>query len=88
MTLALTSVRLFQKTIGEFESIFGRMLYLPGGAVDFHKQCLAGNRVGSLRTVSRCFVPSRWNCLGEHQNGRELLEEVSGLSVKKAGLTT
>jgi len=88
MALALIRLCFLQKTIGNFESIFGRTLYLPGGSVDFHKQCLAGNRVGSLRTVSRCFVPSRWNCLGEHQNGRELLEEVSGLSVKKAGLTT
>lgn len=88
MASALTSLCLFQKTIGEFESIFGRMLYLPGGAVDSHKQFLVRHRVELLRTVSRCFVPNRWDCLGEYQNGRELLEEVSGASVKKVGLTT
>lgn len=88
MALALTSLCLFRKTIGEFESIFGRMLYLPGGAVDSHKRCLVRIRVGVLRSVSRRFVPSRWDCLGEYQNGRELLEEVSGASVEKVGLTT
>lgn len=66
MVSALTSVCFFQKTIGKFESIFGRMLYLPGGADDSHKQCLVRSRVGVLRAASGRFVPSRWNCPGEH----------------------
>lgn len=65
MASALTSLCLFQKTIGEFESIFGRMHYLPGGAVESHKQCLVRSRVGVFRAVSGRFVLSRWNCPGE-----------------------
>ena len=65
MASALTSLCLFQKTIGEFESLFGRMLYLPGKADDSHKHCLVRSRVGVLRAVSGRFVLSRWNCPGE-----------------------
>lgn len=88
MALALTSLCLFQKTIGNFEPIFRRVLWLAGRAIDSHKQFLARHRVGLSRTVSWRFVPSRWDCLGEHQNGRELLEEVSGALMRKVVLTT
>lgn len=76
MASALTSLCLFQKTIGEFESIFGRMLYLPGGAVDSHKRCLVRSRVGVLRSVSQSLAVGRWEWLGKPQNGRELRKDV------------